>query len=51
MGSLLKHKVFLTNGKELGAEAPGFFRVIFSQDETTLRTGMERLTTVLDGFK
>lgn len=37
------HGVFLTDGKGLSAEEPGFFRVVFSQDERVLEAGLKRL--------
>lgn len=40
---LLANKVFLTNGQTLSSSEPGHFRLIFSQDERTLRAGLERL--------
>ena len=43
----VEHKVYLTEGEQLTAEEPGFFRLIFSQEEQTLRTGMKRMFLVL----
>lgn len=47
MQNLFKHKVFITNGKDLGAEEPGWFRVIFSQDEAVIREGLRRVGEVI----
>ena len=41
------NKLYLTEGQGLTAEEPGFFRLIFSQDERTLRAGMKRLFTAI----
>ena len=43
MERLLEKKVFVTNGQELSAEEPGFFRVIFSQDDRVIKEGLKRL--------
>ena len=39
---LFANKVFLTNGKEMSAEEPGWYRLIFSQDERIVREGIKR---------
>lgn len=44
---MIEHKVFFTAGQELTAEEPGYFRVIFSNDERTIRTGFKRLFEVI----
>ncbi|KAL9057920.1 MAG: hypothetical protein Q9162_002047 [Coniocarpon cinnabarinum] len=44
---MIDHKVFLTNGEGLSAEEPGFFRIIFSHDEETIRVGFKRLFEAL----
>ena len=43
MAGMIKVMVFLTAGKGLSAEEPGFFRVIFSQDERVIEEGLRRL--------
>lgn len=40
---MFDHGVFVTDGQGLSAEEPGFFRVIFSQDEKVLEVGLKRL--------
>lgn len=40
---MFDHKVYITEGQALSSEHAGFFRIIFSQDERTLRAGMKRL--------
>jgi len=40
---LIDNKVFLTPGQELSSEEPGWFRLIFSQQEQVLREGLNRL--------
>ena len=42
MGRLMKNKVYITNGKDMSAEEPGWFRVIYSQDERVIREGLKR---------
>ena len=39
---LIKHGVFITNGKEMSAEEPGFYRLIFAQDERFVEEGIKR---------
>lgn len=39
---LLANKIYITNGDEMFAEEPGWFRVIFAQDERVVREGMKR---------
>lgn len=39
---LMENKVYITNGKEMSAEEPGWFRVIFSQDERVIKEGLRR---------
>ncbi|KAI9654444.1 MAG: hypothetical protein M1831_005410 [Alyxoria varia] len=40
--------VYLTEGQGLSSEAPGWFRVIFSQDERVIRAGLERVFKTID---
>ena len=40
-------KVFLTSGEMMKSEEPGWFRVVFSQDQQTLKEGLRRLFEVL----
>lgn len=42
MERLLKNKVYITNGKDMSAEEPGWFRVIYAQDERVIREGLKR---------
>ncbi|OCL13814.1 1-aminocyclopropane-1-carboxylate synthase 1 [Glonium stellatum] len=44
---MLNNKVFILNGGAQAAEEPGFFRLVFSHDEKTLRKGFERLLKTL----
>lgn len=39
---LIENKVYITNGKDMSAEEPGWFRVIFAQDERVIKEGMRR---------
>ncbi|EKG13304.1 1-aminocyclopropane-1-carboxylate synthase [Macrophomina phaseolina MS6] len=41
-------KVILTAGEDQSAEEPGFFRVVFSQQEKVLQEGLRRVFEVLD---
>ncbi|KAK2728232.1 hypothetical protein CKAH01_11226 [Colletotrichum kahawae] len=43
----LKHKVYVSSGKDFGSERAGWFRIVFSQDEVQLLTGLERVATAL----
>jgi len=43
----LKAKVFLTPGSAMAAEKPGWFRIIFSQNEPVIREGLRRVFAVL----
>jgi len=36
-------KVYITTGESLTAEEPGWFRIIFSQEEAVLREGLKRV--------
>lgn len=42
-----KSGVFLTAGEGMRAEEPGWFRIVFSWDEETLRLGMGRMFKAL----
>lgn len=42
MERFIKHKVYVTNGRDMSAEEPGWFRVIYSQDERVIREGLKR---------
>lgn len=44
----LKKKVYLTSGELQHAEEPGFFRVVFSYDEQTMREGFRRIFEALN---
>lgn len=39
---LIANKVYITNGKEMSAEEPGWFRVIFAQNERVVKEGLRR---------
>ncbi|KAK0508915.1 hypothetical protein JMJ35_008286 [Cladonia borealis] len=39
---LLENKVFLTDGQTMSAEEPGWYRVIFSQEERVIKEGLRR---------
>lgn len=41
-GRLIGNGVYVTNGKELSASEPGWYRLIFSQQEAFLREGIIR---------
>lgn len=43
MERLMKNNVYITNGRDMSAEEPGWFRVIYSQDERVIREGLKRL--------
>ncbi|KAI8722862.1 Aminotran-1-2 domain-containing protein [Fusarium sp. LHS14.1] len=47
MKLFLEHKVYIYSGKHFGSEQPGWLRIVFSQDEVQLRTGLERVATAL----
>ncbi|KAG8533948.1 uncharacterized protein KY384_001689 [Bacidia gigantensis] len=44
---LIAKKVFVTNGKFMSAEEPGWYRLIFSQDKRTVEEGIKRIVAVL----
>ncbi|KAJ9630912.1 hypothetical protein H2203_001440 [Taxawa tesnikishii (nom. ined.)] len=41
--SMLARKVYINDGESLSAEEPGWFRIVFSQEERTLREGLRRV--------
>ncbi|KAF2724791.1 PLP-dependent transferase [Polychaeton citri CBS 116435] len=41
------HKIYVNNGKLLNADEPGWFRLIFVQDDETLKEGFKRMFEVL----
>ncbi|KAF2104668.1 PLP-dependent transferase [Rhizodiscina lignyota] len=43
MEMLRENGVFMTPGNHLSADEPGFFRIIFSQEESVLKEGMRRV--------
>ncbi|KAF4835886.1 1-aminocyclopropane-1-carboxylate synthase-like protein 1 [Colletotrichum tropicale] len=43
----LDHKVYVSSGKDFGSERAGWFRMVFSQDEVQLLTGLERVAAAL----
>ncbi|KAK5322099.1 hypothetical protein LTR70_003946 [Exophiala xenobiotica] len=45
--ALLEQKVFLASGVQFGSERPGWFRIVFSQDEKLLRLGLSRIEKAL----
>ncbi|KAI7089158.1 PLP-dependent transferase [Hortaea werneckii] len=40
---MMEKKVFLTPGMDMFAEEPGFFRLVFSQEEDVIREGLRRV--------
>lgn len=40
---MFEKKVYVTEGKGLNAEKPGWFRIIFSQEEAVIREGLKRV--------
>ncbi|KAL9125967.1 MAG: hypothetical protein Q9217_004911 [Psora testacea] len=46
---LIENKVFITNGKAMSAEEPGWYRLIFSQDERIVKEGIKRIVQVIKG--
>lgn len=40
---MLEKKVFLTPGMDMFAEEPGFFRLVFSQEEDVVKEGLRRV--------
>ena len=40
---MIEKKVFLTPGMDMFAEEPGFFRLVFSQEEDVVREGLRRV--------
>jgi aspartate/methionine/tyrosine aminotransferase len=49
MEALSDKKVFLADGVAFGAEQPGWFRIIFSQDADYLEEGLRRILAALRG--
>ncbi|KAL3300146.1 1-aminocyclopropane-2-carboxylate synthase 2 [Colletotrichum asianum] len=43
----LSQKVYVSSGKDFGSERAGWFRIVFSQDEVPLLTGLERVAAAL----
>ncbi|KAF2841823.1 PLP-dependent transferase [Patellaria atrata CBS 101060] len=46
-GRMFKEKIFLTPGGAQAAECPGFYRLIFTRDERSIREGLRRLGRAL----
>lgn len=46
--ALLAEKVFLASGTAFGSEKPGWFRVVFSQEDDILSEGLRRIERALD---
>lgn len=44
---MVEHKIYLTEGVQLKAEEPGYFRCIFSQDKKVITEGLKRLGVVI----
>lgn len=42
MQRLMERKVFVTSGREMSAEEPGWFRIIYSHDEKVITEGLRR---------
>ena len=49
MERLIKRKVFIANGEAFASEAPGWFRVVFSQPRAYVEEGLRRLMTAFEG--
>ncbi|KAI9835737.1 MAG: hypothetical protein M1819_001915 [Sarea resinae] len=47
--SFMKAKIFLTPGAMLSAEEPGWFRLIFSQNDRVIKEGFKRLIDTIKG--
>lgn len=47
MKRLMENHLFMTNGLELSAEEAGWFRVIFAQEEATIKEGLRRLFKII----
>ncbi|XP_029108008.1 1-aminocyclopropane-1-carboxylate synthase-like protein 1 isoform X2 [Scleropages formosus] len=47
----LKHKVLLSCGRAFWCSTPGWFRIVFSEREPSLRLGMERIKKALEEQK
>ncbi|KAK4950535.1 hypothetical protein LTR66_013948 [Elasticomyces elasticus] len=47
MQHFLDNKVSIVNGESMSAEEPGWFRIIFSQEEWLLREGLKRVFEVI----
>lgn len=45
--ALLEQKVFLASGVQFGSERPGWFRIVFSQNEKLLHLGLSRIEKAL----
>lgn len=43
MQALMEKRIFLASGKTFGSEAKGWFRIVFSQDQTYLQEGLKRI--------
>ncbi len=39
---LIENKVFITDGQNMSAEEPGWYRIIFSQEEQVIKEGLRR---------
>ncbi|MDI1490388.1 MAG: hypothetical protein OHK93_001590 [Ramalina farinacea] len=44
---LASKKILLTNGKDMDAEEPGWYRFIFSQEEHVVREGIKRIVAAI----
>lgn len=51
MNRMIANSVFITSGESMSAEEPGWFRVVFSQDERVIREGMKRYAFQTMGFR
>lgn len=43
----MDNKVYITDGHGLKAEEPGYFRIIFSQEEKVIKVGLKRVGEVI----
>ncbi|KAK1625359.1 pyridoxal phosphate-dependent transferase [Colletotrichum phormii] len=47
MKLFLEYRVYVSSGKDFGSESVGWFRIVFSQYEVQLLTGLERVAAAL----
>ncbi|KAG5273941.1 hypothetical protein AALO_G00157430 [Alosa alosa] len=47
----LRHRVVLSCGQAFSCSSPGWFRIVFSDEESRLQLGMQRIRQALEGLK